>query len=94
MPRKRTAVENPRCAHNGAADMDGTTMDNRTMDDWAMDDRPMDDWTMDNWTMDDRPMDHGAMTAGREMRGSVGRRMAAFSVLVVLSQSQARGRDC
>jgi uncharacterized protein involved in copper resistance len=88
MPRKRTAVENPRGAHNGAANVDGATMDNRPMDDWAMDNRPM-----DNWTVDDRPMDHWTMTAGREMRGSVGRRMAAFSVLVVLSQSQARGRE-
>jgi hypothetical protein len=74
---------------NRAADVYGA------MDNWTMNDRAMDNWTMadrpvDNWTVDDRPV----TAECRPMGGHVGRRMpAAFSVLVMLSQSQARDRE-
>lgn len=86
-------MENPRRTHNGAANVDGAVnngaVNNGAMDNWTMDNRPM-----ANRTVDHRSMDNWTMTAGSGMRGSVGRRMpAASSVLVMLSQSQARDRE-
>jgi hypothetical protein len=60
-----------------------------------MDHGSVDDRAVANWAMDDRSVDDWAVTAEcRSVRSRMGRRVpAAFSVLLMLSQSQARGRE-
>lgn len=67
--------------------------DNRPVNDWSMNDWPMNDWTVNHWSVNDRPVNYRPVTHRSWTDSRPGRR-APFSVLVMLSQSQARDREC
>jgi hypothetical protein len=100
------AMENPRCMHNGATDVDGA-MNNRAMNNGTMDDRTMDNRAVDHGravkggSMTDGSVNDGSVNDGSvpdwSMRSGVRRRpfvaAATTAACASLREGQCRGRE-